>query len=215
MTWEPSFVARVVGYLGAAALAIGGVEGKRPRLTAVFKPLTTIVLFTMVGVPETTFQWIVELGFLLSLVGDVALLWNGDTAFKIGLVGFLLAHVSYVIAFISVGAWSWHVAPVGVLFAASTSWLLKTLWPGAGAVRIPVAVYGLAITAMVTSASATLGGTLAWPLPAFSGAVLFYISDSSLSLDKFHKPIPHASLLTMGVYWLGQLGIALAARGSL
>jgi hypothetical protein len=33
----------------------------------------------------------------------------------------------------------------------------------------------------------------------------------SLSLDRFWKPIPHGALLTMGVYWLGQLGIAWSA----
>ena len=48
------------------------------------------------------------------------------------------------------------------------------------------------------------------PLAAV-GAVLFYISDASLALNRFRQPIPHSALLAMGVYWLGQLGIAIAA----
>ena len=47
------------------------------------------------------------------------------------------------------------------------------------------------------------------------GAVLFYVSDASLALNKFRRPFPHAAWLTLGVYWLGQIGIALAARGAL
>ena len=41
---------------------------------------------------------------------------------------------------------------------------------------------------------------------------LFYASDSSLALNRFRRPIPHAPFLTLGLYWLGQIGIALAAR---
>ena len=42
--------------------------------------------------------------------------------------------------------------------------------------------------------------------------MLFYISDASLAWNKFRRPVRHAALLTMGVYWIGQIGIALAAR---
>ena len=45
------------------------------------------------------------------------------------------------------------------------------------------------------------------------GATLFYIGDAGLALETFHRPIKNAPLLTLGAYWLGQLGIALAARG--
>jgi hypothetical protein len=65
---------------------------------------------------------------------------------------------------------------------------------------------------MVVTASATLGGPLPLAAAAALGAPIFYVSDSSLALDKFRRPIPHAALLTLGVYWLGQLGIAIAAR---
>jgi hypothetical protein len=66
---------------------------------------------------------------------------------------------------------------------------------------------------MVVSAWATIGSHLAWAPFAAGGALLFYISDSSLALDRFHKKIPHVAYLALGVYWLGQIGIAIAARG--
>jgi hypothetical protein len=67
---------------------------------------------------------------------------------------------------------------------------------------------------MMVSAWATNGGALGATDArlASAGATLLYLSDSSLALDRFARPIPHAAILTMGVYWLGQLAIALAAR---
>jgi hypothetical protein len=44
------------------------------------------------------------------------------------------------------------------------------------------------------------------------GAACFYVGDAALAIDQFHRRIRYAPLLTLGVYWLGQLGIALAAR---
>jgi len=41
---------------------------------------------------------------VLSAVGDVALLWDSNRAFMVGLGAFLLAHIAYVIAFLGVAA---------------------------------------------------------------------------------------------------------------
>ena len=74
--------------------------------------------------------------------------------------------------------------------------------------------YAVVISAMVVSASATVGGPLPLAPCAAVGAVLFYSSDSSLALNRFRRPIPHIAFLAIGVYWLGQLGIAIAASAS-
>jgi len=59
-----------------------------------------------------------------------------------------------------------------------------------------------------------VGGPLLMAPFAAVGAILFYVSDSSLAINKFRRPIPHVALLAFGVYWLGQLGIAIAASSS-
>ena len=59
----------------------------------------------------TTFAGWIAVGIVLSAVGDVALLWDSNRAFIVGLAAFLLAHVAYVIAFLGVAVWSPHVAP--------------------------------------------------------------------------------------------------------
>ena len=61
------------------------------------------------------------------------------------------------------------------------------------------------------AARATADGRVS--LTAAVGAACFYVGDASLAIDRFDRPFKLAPLLTLGVYWLGQLGIALAARG--
>ena len=55
-----------------------GRGARRARLEVVFKPLTTLLLLGVVGWPETTFARLVAAGIVLSVVGDVALLWPGQ-----------------------------------------------------------------------------------------------------------------------------------------
>jgi uncharacterized membrane protein YhhN len=210
-------LAFVVAFFVSGALAIAGEELGRPALRAVFKPLTTALLFAVIGWPGTPLARAVAAGLLLSLVGDVVLMSTGQTAFLIGLGAFVLAHLAYIFAFVATGmaAWSPGVAVVVVLAGAVTALLLRAIWNGAAGMRAASVVYGAVITAMVTAAWATLGGRLAWAPLAAAGAVLFYASDALLALNRFRRPIPHAPFLTVGVYWLGQLGIALAARGGL
>jgi alkenylglycerophosphocholine/alkenylglycerophosphoethanolamine hydrolase len=202
----------ILAVVVSGALAVFGAERNIKPLLAVFKPLTTLLLFAVVGWPATAFARWVALGIALSAVGDVALLWSSNRAFIVGLAAFLLAHVSYVVAFVGVAVWSPHVAIVAAVVAVVTTLLLRAIWAGAAGMHAPVVLYGAVISTMVVTASATLGGPLALAPAAALGAPIFYVSDSSLALNRFRRPIPHAALLTLGVYWLGQLGIALAAR---
>ena len=73
------------------------------------------------GWPHDLFAWCIAIGFVLSLVGDVALLGDSNRAFIVGLAAFLLGHVAYVIAFISVAVWSPQSPLVAVVVWPSTS----------------------------------------------------------------------------------------------
>jgi alkenylglycerophosphocholine/alkenylglycerophosphoethanolamine hydrolase len=194
-----------------STLAILGHERRITRLAYVFKPVTTLLLFAVIGRPTTTFSWFVTAGVALSVVGDVALLSDSNRAFMVGLAAFLLGHVAYVIAFLGVAVWSPHVAVVAAIVLTSTVLLLRAIWKGAGSMQVPTIAYAAVITTMVIAAWATVGGPLGTAPFAAVGAVLFYISDSSLALNRFRRPIPHVSFLALGVYWIGQLGIAIAA----
>jgi uncharacterized membrane protein YhhN len=208
--------------VSAAAAVFASLTGRR-TVVAVTKPLTTLLLFPVLGWPQTTMVWWIAAGLALSLGGDVALLGSSKRAFLAGLVLFLLAHLAYIVAFalaaslVAAGtglpAERMAVAALGI--GLSTALLLRRLWRGAGEMRGPVLVYALVISVMVISAmggSRSPGTALGLSPLAFLGAVLFYVSDAALALTLFYRPFRWAPLLTLGVYWLGQLGIVLAAR---
>jgi uncharacterized membrane protein YhhN len=68
----------------------------------------------------------------------------------------------------------------------------------------PVAAYMAVIGAMLATALA-VGNPL-----AAVGAALFVASDSMIAWDRFVGKVPHASLLIMVTYHLGQAGLALS-----
>jgi uncharacterized membrane protein YhhN len=198
------------------ALAIVGAETGRKALVVVFKPAATLALLPVVGFPPAdTFAWLIDAGIVLSLVGDVALIGDGDREFLVGTVAFLGAHVCYTAAFFSRVAWD-RFPPAALLVAIASVALVVLVWRGAGALRPAIVVYALAITVMVVAALATTRGELPARASASAavGALLFYASDSSLAIGRFRRPIPHGALVTLATYWLGQIGIALAARWS-
>ena len=108
------------------------------------------------------------------------------------------------------------VTPVAAVVVIVSALLVANLWRPAGAMRPAIVVYAVAITLMVGTALGTIGGRFSPTAAMFAvgGAVLFYISDATLAWNKFRNPLPYPSVLTMGVYWIGQIGIALAIRGS-
>ncbi len=195
------------------ALAVFSAERRIAWLQVVSKPLTTALLWWVVGWPATRVADWVCIGIALSVVGDVALLGAGQAAFLVGLAAFLLAHIAYAVAFLGVAVWSPRVAIVVAVMAAITARMLHAIRAGTVEMRGPTIAYGVGISLMVVAAFATLGGPLPGAWMAAAGAAFFYASDASLALNKFRRPIPHAPFLTLGLYWIGQVGIALAARG--
>jgi uncharacterized membrane protein YhhN len=196
-------------------LAVVGAETNRRWLLAFAKPVATAALLLVVGPPPTGIvEQLVAIGILFSILGDAFLVAQGDRAFMAGTAAFLTAQLLYAAAFWSVRSLERPIAPVAGVVVIVSTLLVANLWKSAGSLRPAVVVYGLAITAMVGTALGTLGGR--WPplaaMCAATGGVLFYISDATLGWDKFKRPVKHSSIVTMGVYWVGQIGIALAAR---
>jgi uncharacterized membrane protein YhhN len=202
----------VLAVLVVGALAVFSAERQVAWLHVPTKPLTTALLALIVGWPRTRLAVWVDVGIALSVVGDIALLDSGKGAFLAGLGAFLLAHLAYGMAFAGVAVWSPHVAVVAVATIVATTLVLRAIRAGTVGLRGSTFAYGVVISAMVVAASATIGGPLASAPFAAGGAALFYASDASLALNRFRRPIPHAAFLTLGLYWIGQIGIALAAR---
>jgi uncharacterized membrane protein YhhN len=196
-------------------LAIVGSETKRRWLLALAKPIATSCLLLVVGPPPTgDIEKLVAFGIVFSILGDALLVAESERAFFAGTAAFLTAQLLYAAAFWSLRSLEHPIAPVAGVVVIVSALLVAALWGPAGALRPAVVVYAVAITLMVSTALGTVGGPLS-PVASVlvaAGAVLFYVSDATLAWNKFRRPLPYASVVTMGVYWVGQLGIALAIR---
>jgi len=147
-------------------------------------------------------------GLALSALGDAFLAGNPKRWLPWGLASFLIAQLIYValFAFYAVTPPSppraIGIAAAGLAAAAMFAWL----WPRLGALRLPVAGYVLAITAMVATALMLPPGRS----PATVGAVLFFCSDAILAAQLFRERFTGrgGALAVWWLYYLGQVGIA-------
>ena len=200
----------------SAALAILAQIGALPAsLACVFKPLTTLLIIAYAwprGAAQSRQRGAVRIGLMLSLIGDVALLWPKE-GFLPGLIAFLLAHLAYIAAFcVPVRLAARPV--VFVAYGAVAALILTQLWSGVpAALRVPVLAYVLCLATMAAQAAvwwrASDGrsdATLA--RHAAIGGALFMASDSLLAIDKFATPLPLAPLSILASYWLAQSCIA-------
>ena len=219
-------VRRLLPFIGAiaAVLAIASAPWAlgQPWLNFAFKPLATLCVIAWAALGRSddglVKRWIV-IGLVFSLAGDIALLWPVK-GFLLGLVAFLLGHVSYGVALTrrvkflasppAFGAWA--------IVAAS---VLAGLWAGVPAqLRAPVLIYVCALAAMAAQATSVWlarrqsPDAARWRTVAIGGA-LFVLSDAILATDKFVGGIPMPTLWNLSIYWVAQWFIARAAVASL
>jgi uncharacterized membrane protein YhhN len=198
-----------------AALAIAGDLLHQPLLLWLFKPLTTVLLIAFAwtrGTSEPVLRRWLLAGLVLSLGGDVALLWP-QQGFLPGLVSFLLAHLAYLRAFTRDTRFA--ARPLAfAAYAAVAGALLAVLWTGVpGPMRVPVLVYVAALASMAAQALARWWQHRSSPAAgsmrhAAVGAALFVCSDALIAIDRFHRPLPHALVPILALYWIAQWCIA-------
>jgi alkenylglycerophosphocholine/alkenylglycerophosphoethanolamine hydrolase len=191
----------------AALLYLGGaVDGPA---SLVVKPVPVLALAAWVALrsrqPQGRFT---AAGLLLAAVGDVLL---DAGRFLPGLGAFLLAHVLYILAFVSVES----RAALGraLPFAAWGLGTFLLLRPGLGTLTLPVGAYVVVITIMMWRAAARVGspraGRAAWL--GLAGALAFGASDTLIAVTRFLQPTEGVRVPIMLLYWLGQWGIAASA----
>jgi len=185
-----------------------------------FKPISTLLVIAVALLSvlepeqELTYTIGVMIGLVLSFGGDIALLFEDKRkAFALGLALFLLAHVSYAVTFTILGqASAWDALSMAALIAAGLGFY-ALIRPNLGRMRVPVIVYILVISVMVSRAGSTFSRPLFTNGQAsmvVAGALLFYLSDLILAAHRFWKPWRYRRV-SLGLYYSGQLLIALAA----
>lgn len=182
----------------------------------VFKPATMVVLIAAAlsiddpvsGSPSgSTIRMIMVVGLVLSLSGDVFLML-GEKWFLPGLVGFLLAHVAYIVALVMTDFNVFGIVIGAVVVSVGVAMIAPRILAGANAedprMAGAVSVYLTVISFMVIAACGT-GNPL-----AIIGAALFYFSDACIGWNKFVGPLRYRSLMVMTTYHLGQIGLVAA-----
>lgn len=188
------------------------------RQVYLWKPLSTLLIIVVALLsllrPDARpgFTLWITAGLVLSLGGDVALMFRTDRWFRIGLVLFLLAHVVYAIGLTVYNGFHPQdlVSGAALLIVAVAVYLY--LRPGLDSMQVPVLLYILIICLMVNRAISTFYGdtfntTQAWLLTI--GASLFWLSDLVLAVNRFRRPF-RANRLGLFLYFGGQLLIALS-----
>ena len=198
-----------------AATILADYAGRRP-VVYVCKPLTILVAMaiaaTAAGGPPPPYRALVLAGLGCSLVGDVFLMLP-DKRFAAGLASFLVAHVCYVAAFAGAAP-----APAGTLLLAAAAAVgvavAVPLWPHLGRFRVPVAVYVVALVALLWQAGGWAASTGAVNARlAAAGAVLFTASDAVLAHNRFRRPFRAAQAVILSTYFVAQ-GLIAASVGT-
>lgn len=197
-------LAAVVDWAAVWAQAGGRVGARRVEYAA--KPLVVVLLFGAAlsldsASPEAARWWVVA-ALVFSLAGDVLLMLPPSGRFEAGLASFLAAHLCYMGGFAAMGL-SWtRVGLAAVVLVAVAAVIgppvLRGAARGGRAVRGPVALYMLAISAMAALAV----GTGRWS--AAVGAGLFYESDAMIAWSRFVRPWPRDKVAIIVVYHAAQ-----------
>jgi len=208
----PSRMTLAFAYLCGAGcvVLVAGLVLDYSFLAAVAKLVaSTAFIATAVsaGAVASRYGSIVLAGLVLSWFGDAFLIGSARHWFLSGLVSFLLAHVAYVTAFVTLGVERrWTLAasvPVMIIAILVLMWLAPNVPDG---LVWPVRIYTAVISLMVITAFGTLGAGAS--VLIVSGACLFYISDLSVAAMRFTEPLFPTYVLGLPLYYAGQLCFA-------
>ena len=205
----------VIGAIALAAALLFMLPSTTGTLGLITKPIPVLCMALWLALQPVKgrFQIAVIVGLLFGAAGDL-LLEMGDSTFIFGLVAFLIGHLAYVYAFVQDcrrPGWGWAI--VAYLFGIIAFVVLYQAG-NLGAMTVPVGVYVMVITTMLwrglsrLNAPGVVQRSGRW---GALGSLSFTISDSVLAYSMFVTRFDLSSLIIMTTYWLGQLGITLAA----
>lgn len=133
-----------------------------------------------------------------SWIGDLLVAGPGEGHFLLGLIGFLLAHVAYLVLFVRLRAMT-RMPRLALLLVPWWLALAVVLGPHLGAFLVPVLLYGLVLGGSTAASLRTTAVT-------WAGSILFLLSDTVLAAKLFLPGFVlwQADLLVMLPYVAGQ-----------
>jgi uncharacterized membrane protein YhhN len=190
-------------------------EKKKDRMLLLIVKSILSLLFVMTALlqphPVPAYYHYLFVGLIFCLIGDVCLALPQEKAFMVGLVSFLLGHVLYISAFLSLVQVShWFSPGVFIIFGIS-AFIFFWLRPHLKSMLIPVLLYIVVISVMASGAWAVFWKSSFQPSGrAFilAGSLCFYVSDVFVARDKFIKEEYRNRLLGLPLYYTGQFLLA-------
>ncbi|MET9855363.1 lysoplasmalogenase [Streptomyces sp. NPDC006450] len=196
----------LVAFAVATALDLGSLLADWHTGHLIAKPLLMPLLVAHVITRRAPRLLVAAL--LFGWGGDLALLFDADPAFLIGMGSFAAGHVCYLVLFRGRGGIGRRRTGtvLGAAYAAALLSTVTLLWSDLPAeLRIPVAGYSLLLTAMAYR-SGVLG------LRAGLGGALFLLSDTLIATGVAEWPqLPRADFWVMATYVAAQYLLATGA----
>jgi len=187
------------------------------RGVMLFKPLasTAFVLAGWAAMSEPSPYAIgIFVGLVLSWWGDVLLIpKDNPKVFQLGILAFLLGHLAYAGAFLARGVDAMATLAMIAVLAVIAVAILRWLLPHAPSdMKVPVIAYVVVISTMVALA---VGTWAAHGIPAIVvGAVMFYVSDLAVAMDRFVRNSFVNRLWGLPCYFIAQLVLAWTIAGT-
>ncbi len=132
--------------------------------------------------------------------------------FLLGLCAFLIGHLFYIVLFLTHATKRIPLPRMltNLLIVLLLVGVLALLWPHLGAMRVPVLLYSLALSAMGISAQYSR-----FPDLVALGALSFVVSDAMLAFTRFLEPFPNSNIYIWLTYYVAQLSITVGVIGFL
>jgi len=197
------------------------VAKKYNRLEYVAKPATLLLLtlwfLFKLPIPPPPFGVWFLLGLALSLIGDIFLMLPEEHFIK-GLIAFLLAHLSYVIAFNLTGVVMNLESLLTALAIALVTWIILRRMvdslraSGKTSMMAPVIIYAVVLALSLWAAATRMLHPDWRPIAGWLAAIggtLFYISDAAIAWNRFVGPHPGGRLFEMITYHLAQFVLSM------
>ncbi len=185
-----------------------------------FKPTSTLIIIGVIILSYFLdsqaygYKTAILIAMIFCLGGDIALMFESEKAFKIGLVLFLVGHIFYggiITYFNDFAAFDSVYTTIVILLGLP---IFLFLYPSLEKLKVPVIFYMIVISFMLNAAllsfdSAYFNELQAWHLAL--GAGLFYLSDVMLAINKFRFPFK-LNRISLAFYFGGQLLLALSTH---
>ena len=208
-------------YFGFAIIDWTAVAIKNVRLEYIAKPATllwlTLWFLFELPIPPPPFGVWFLLGLALSLIGDIFLMLPEEHFIK-GLIAFLLAHLSLVIAFNLTGIVMNAESLLIALAIALVTWIIlrrlvdSLRASGKTSMIAPVIIYAVVLALSLWTAATRLLHPDWRPIAGWFAAIggtLFFISDAAIAWNRFVGPHPGGRLFEMIAYHLAQVALSM------